>query len=47
MVKLRGSKESGEEEAEAPTEGNREGARQIGNEGKTEGGGLNTKKSGR
>ena len=39
-MELKGSKESGEEEEEeegkAPTEGDREGVRQIGNEGKIE-----------
>lgn len=45
-MKLKGSNESGEEEEEeeAPTGGDREGVRQIGNEGKTECGGLNNKK---
>lgn len=37
-MELKGSKESGEEEeGKAPTEGDRKGMRQIGNEGKTEG----------
>ncbi len=42
-MELKGSKESGEEEeegGEAPTEGDRKGMRQIGNERKTEGEGV-------